>query len=57
MQVYMDNGAGKPVDPRVIEEMNKHHTETYGNPSKFSQFMEESKNPKSKKMKSLWIAQ
>jgi cysteine desulfurase len=35
MQVYMDNGAGKPVDIRVIEEMNKHHIEKYGNPASF----------------------
>ena len=31
----MDNGAGKPVDPRVIEEMNRVHTEVYGNPASF----------------------
>lgn len=31
----MDNGAGKPVDPRVIDEMNKTHTEYYGNPASF----------------------
>jgi cysteine desulfurase len=35
MQVYMDNGSGKPVDPRVIEEMNKYHTDIYGNPASF----------------------
>ena len=31
----MDNGAGKPVDPRVIDEMNRIHTEFYGNPASF----------------------
>jgi len=35
MQVYLDNGAGKPVDPWVIEEMNRVHTEVYGNPASF----------------------
>ena len=35
MQVYLDNGAGKPVDPRVIEVMNKMHSEVYGNPASF----------------------
>lgn len=31
----MDNGAGKPVDQRVINEMNLYHTEFYGNPASF----------------------
>ncbi len=35
MQAYFDNGAGKPVDPRVIEEMNRYHLEVYGNPASF----------------------
>ncbi|MCW4012313.1 MAG: cysteine desulfurase [Candidatus Bathyarchaeota archaeon] len=35
MQVYLDNGAGKPVDPRVIEEMNRINSEVYGNPASF----------------------
>ncbi len=29
----MDNGAGKPVDPRVVDEMNRCHLEVYGNPA------------------------
>jgi len=33
MQVYLDNGSGKPVDPRVVEEMNRYHLEVYGNPA------------------------
>ncbi len=33
MQAYFDNGAGKPVDPRVVDEMNKCHIEVYGNPA------------------------
>lgn len=33
--VYMDNGAAKPVDPRVMEEMIPYFTETFGNPSSF----------------------
>ncbi len=35
MQAYFDNGAGKPVDPRVIEEMNRYHLVVYGNPASF----------------------
>ncbi|UCH37131.1 MAG: cysteine desulfurase [Candidatus Bathyarchaeota archaeon] len=35
MQVYLDYGAGKPVDFRVIDEMNRVHTEIYGNPASF----------------------
>jgi cysteine desulfurase len=35
MQVYLDYGAGKPVDPRIIDVMNKGHTEIYGNPASF----------------------
>jgi len=31
----LDNGAGKPVDPRVIDEMNRCHQEIYGNPASF----------------------
>ena len=29
----MDNGAGKPVDPRVVDEMDRCHLEVYGNPA------------------------
>jgi cysteine desulfurase len=35
LKVYMDNGSGKPVDPRVLEEMNNVHTDVYGNPASF----------------------
>ncbi|MBT3285645.1 cysteine desulfurase [Candidatus Bathyarchaeota archaeon] len=35
LKAYMDNGAGKPVDPRVLDEMNLYHTEFYGNPASF----------------------
>jgi len=35
LKVYMDNGAGKPVDPRVLDEMNLYQTEFYGNPASF----------------------
>ncbi|MFX1390279.1 MAG: cysteine desulfurase family protein [Promethearchaeota archaeon] len=31
--VYFDNAATTPMDPRVIEEINKHFRETYGNSS------------------------
>lgn len=33
--VYMDYGAGKPLDPRVLEEMKPYFTEKYGNPASF----------------------
>jgi cysteine desulfurase len=31
----MDHGSGKPVDPRVIAEINPFFTEKYGNPASF----------------------
>jgi cysteine desulfurase len=31
--VYLDNAATTPMDPRVIDEINKHFNETYGNAS------------------------
>ncbi|MHA1803581.1 MAG: cysteine desulfurase NifS [Promethearchaeota archaeon] len=31
--VYLDYAATTPMDPRVVEEINKHFTNTYGNPS------------------------
>ncbi len=31
--VYLDNAATTPMDPQVIEEINKHFKETYGNSS------------------------
>lgn len=31
--IYLDNAATTPMDPRVIEEVNKHFRETYGNSS------------------------
>ena len=33
--VYMDNGAGRPVDPRVLEAMTPYFTEHPGNPASF----------------------
>jgi len=33
--VYMDNGAGRPVDPRVLEAMTPYFTERPGNPASF----------------------
>ena len=35
MQVYLDYGAGRPVDPRVLELVSRCHREVYGNPSSF----------------------
>ena len=35
MYVYMDHGAGYPVDPRVLKEMMPYFTESYGNPASF----------------------
>ena len=31
--IYLDNAATTPMDPRVIEEVNRHFKETYGNAS------------------------
>ncbi len=31
----MDNGTAKPVDPRVLDEMNQTHLLNYGNPASF----------------------
>ncbi len=31
--IYLDNAATTPIDPRVIDEINKHFLETYGNSS------------------------
>ncbi|MFW9988563.1 MAG: cysteine desulfurase family protein [Candidatus Odinarchaeota archaeon] len=31
--IYLDNAATTPMDPRVIDEINKHFLETYGNSS------------------------
>ncbi len=35
MNVYMDHGAARPVDPRVLEEMKPYFSDKYGNPSSF----------------------
>jgi cysteine desulfurase len=35
IKVYMDNGAGRPVDPRVLAAMKPYFTEHYGNPASF----------------------
>ncbi|MGD2201191.1 MAG: cysteine desulfurase family protein [Candidatus Bathyarchaeota archaeon] len=35
MKVYMDHGAGRPVDPQVLEEMTPYFSQSYGNPSSF----------------------
>lgn len=34
-RVYMDNGAGRPVDPRVLAAMTPYFTEHPGNPASF----------------------
>ncbi len=35
METYMDHAAARPVDPRVLEAMKPHFSESYGNPSSF----------------------
>jgi cysteine desulfurase len=37
-KVYMDYGAGMPLDPRVLETMKPYFFETYGNPSSSHSF-------------------
>jgi cysteine desulfurase len=32
-RIYMDHGASMPVEPRVLEKINEHIIEDYGNPS------------------------
>jgi cysteine desulfurase len=35
LNVYMDYGAARPVDPRVLEVMKPYFTDSFGNPSSF----------------------
>ena len=35
IRVYMDHGAGRPVDPRVLDAMKPYYTESFGNPASF----------------------
>jgi len=35
ISVYMDHGAGRPVDPRVLDAMRPYYTERFGNPASF----------------------
>ena len=32
-RIYMDHGASMPIEPRVLETINEHINEDYGNPS------------------------
>jgi cysteine desulfurase len=43
-RVYMDYSAGKPVDPRVIEELLPYMRSLYGNASSLHAFGQEAKN-------------
>jgi cysteine desulfurase len=42
-RIYMDNSAGKPIDPRVISVMQSHMTTHYGNPSALHTMGQEAK--------------
>jgi cysteine desulfurase len=42
-RIYMDNSAGKPIDPRVISVMQIHMTTHYGNPSALHTMGQEAK--------------
>jgi len=42
-RIYMDNSAGKPIDPRVISVMQIHMTTHYGNPSSLHTMGQEAK--------------
>jgi len=35
LNVYMDHGAARPVDPRVLEAMTPYFTDSFGNPASF----------------------
>ncbi len=37
--VYLDYAATTPMDPRVIEEVNKHFRESYGNSSSYTNLL------------------
>ena len=42
-KVYMDNTAGMPVDPRVIDAMNPYFERLYANPSSLHSFAQEAR--------------
>jgi len=42
-KVYMDYGAGTPVDPRVLEAMKPYFTDSFGNPSSVHSMGQEAK--------------
>ncbi len=42
-RVYMDHNAGKPVDPRVVDDMLPYMKALYGNPSSLHTFGQEAK--------------
>ncbi len=52
-KVYMDHGAGMPVDPRVMETMEPYFTEAYGNPSSVHSFSRDAKNALEKSRKKI----
>ncbi len=42
-QIYLDNGASTKVDPLVVQEMNKYHSEEYANASSTHTFGQDAK--------------
>lgn len=42
-RVYMDHGAGKPVDPHVLDEMMPYMEASFGNPSSIHEYGSESR--------------
>jgi len=42
-RIYLDCGAGVPIDPRVLEAMKPYFTEAFGNPSSVHSFGQEAK--------------
>jgi cysteine desulfurase len=52
-KVYMDYGAGTPVDPRVLEAMNPYFTGAFGNPSSVYSMGQEAKKAMDEARKSV----
>ncbi|MDH5449678.1 MAG: cysteine desulfurase NifS [Candidatus Bathyarchaeota archaeon] len=52
-KVYMDYGAGAPVDPRILETMKPYFTKAFGNPSSVHSMGQEAKKAVEKSRRSI----